>query len=131
MSVLIIEEKPPHFTDVEFEYKGIEFQAQICLLDTGKVMISFRHDAFYSFPHQILLRFMRNKSPQKSVYFCERKRSFIQSNDGFQLVTSSKDVVFMTFKYLWESCCYQRRTSRKRKTFYRCSIVLDGNRDQR
>ena len=42
MSVLIIEEKPPHFTDVEFEYKGIEFQAQICLLDTGKVMISFR-----------------------------------------------------------------------------------------
>ena len=42
MSVLIIEEKPPHFTDVEFEYKGIEFKAQICLLDTGKVMISFR-----------------------------------------------------------------------------------------
>ena len=30
------------FTDVEFEYKGIEFKAQICLLDTGKVMISFR-----------------------------------------------------------------------------------------
>ena len=42
MSVLIIEEKPPHFTDVEFEYKGIEFKAQICLLDTRKVMISFR-----------------------------------------------------------------------------------------
>ena len=42
MSVLIIEEKPPHFTDVEFEYKGLEFKAQICLLDTGKVMISFR-----------------------------------------------------------------------------------------
>ena len=33
---------PPHFTDVEFEYKGIEFKAQIWLLDTGKVMISFR-----------------------------------------------------------------------------------------
>ena len=32
----------PHFIDVEFEYKGIEFQAQLCLLPTGKVMISFR-----------------------------------------------------------------------------------------
>lgn len=28
--------------DVEFEYKGIAFQAQLCLLYTGKVMISFR-----------------------------------------------------------------------------------------
>lgn len=42
MSVHSIEEKLPHFTDVEFEYKGIEFQAQLCLLYTGKVMISFR-----------------------------------------------------------------------------------------
>ena len=42
MSVLIIEEKPPHFTDVEFEYKGIEFKAQICLFVTVIMIISFR-----------------------------------------------------------------------------------------
>lgn len=41
MYTLIVEENPPHFTDIEFECKGVILQAQLCLLDTGKVMISF------------------------------------------------------------------------------------------
>ena len=39
--VRIIEETPPQFLDIKFEYDGISFPAVICLLDTGKIMISF------------------------------------------------------------------------------------------
>lgn len=41
MAIFIVEEKPPHFRDIEFECSGVILQAQICLLPTGKVMISF------------------------------------------------------------------------------------------